>query len=364
MRWYLIISVVTILSFGQISARDPDSVIHDVADCWLSLHNNFGKTSDVWGDYTLDLTLESLLKYDELTGQSDFIMLTQDVMASRNILPSDTISYRSQPFCSINFTLGEVTGNPEWHTGFISESYKMYNEAKRSSEGAVLHNHKGGYYILIDFLQEYGSRMAKTGYLTRDTLLYTECIQQFLIYESLLRHPANGLWSQGRGWCDNPNQLSPGAWSRGHGWLLRGLVTSLQYLPDYYQNQLIPVLKRIAYSLLDAQDENGMWHILLHLPFNESEPDVSGTGMMAYYMSLAIKNGWLEGADFKPSVLKSASRIKHYVNSEGEIFNSCKGPGPLISILEYRDYQPGKNEKHGFQAVIYGMMAEMILSQN
>lgn len=342
-----------------LQSQAPDEIIEKVADHWLELHNNFEDQSDVWGNYTLDLTLEALLFYDAKTENDRYTNLVKQVFKKRDISDHDTISYKTQPFCSINFTLGKLTGNNEWYDGFIAESYKMYNEVARSPEGAIMINHKGNDRILIDYLQEYASRMAKTAHLNNDSLLFSECINQFLLYERLLRNPQTGLWSQGRGWCEDSTELGQGSWSRGHGWLLRGLVSSMEYLPEDYRSQLQPILQRLSYSLLQVQAKSGMYHILLNLPVNKSAPDVSGSGMIAHYLSVAVENGWLDESDFRKSILRTTNEMRKYVTEKGEVLSSSKGPGPLCNYKEYIGYQPEIDEEHGFQGVIYGMMGEM-----
>ncbi|MGC9341625.1 MAG: glycoside hydrolase family 88 protein, partial [Bacteroidales bacterium] len=218
-------------------------------------------------------------------------------------------------------------------------------------------------YILIDYLQEYASRLAKTGYLTGDSTLFEECVSQFLIYEKLLRNPETGLWCQGRGWCEDSTKFSQGAWSRGHGWLMRGIVTSMLYLPEEYRMTLLPLLQRLSVSLVKAQSPGGMFHILLDFPLAQSVPDVSGTGMIAYYLAISVKEGWLAEDNFRPAILKATRSMKNYVTEQGEVLNSSKGPGPLCSPEEYINYQPEIDEKHGFQGMVYGMMGEMVLER-
>lgn len=355
----LVIMGALLYSMPAIQSQTPEKIIEKVTAHWLELHNSFEEPQGVWGNYTLDLTLESLLFYDEKQNGEEYTGIVKEVFKKRGISPGDTISYKTQPFCSINFTLGMTTGNDEWFDGFIAESYRMYNEVARSPEGAIMINHKGNDRILIDYLQEYASRMAKTAYLTENTLLFSECVNQFLIYESLLRDSKTGLWSQGQGWCEDSTELGQGAWSRGHGWLLRGLVTSMEYLPEEYKSQLQPVLQRLSYSLLQVQAKSGIYHILLNLPVNKSAPDVSGTGMIAYYLSVAVNNGWLDENDFRKCILKATDMMKKYVTIKGEVLSSSKGPGPLCDYKEYIGYEPEIDEKHGFQGVIYGMMGEM-----
>lgn len=361
MRICIGIFLLSLIFQSGSNAQSPRLVAGRVADHWLGLHNNFEQTSDVWGNYTLDLTLEALLHLDPYVEETSYESIVTDVFQKRQVAPADTINYRSQPFCSINFMLGEVTGDKSWHRGFVSESYRMLDEAVKSPEGGIMHLHQGEHRVLIDYLQEYASRLAKTGYLTNDTALFRESVNQFLIYEKIVRDDATGLWRQGRGWCSDTTKLSQGAWSRGQGWLLRGMVTSMRYLPQSYQQQLLPTLERLTHALLKVQVEDGMYHILLDLPEDESAPDVSGTGMIAYYMSVAVKHGWLEPGVFRPSILKATEAMKKYIAEDGRILSSSKGPGPLCSQEEYIGYTPEIDEKHGFQGAIYGMIAEMMM---
>lgn len=347
--------------FYALEAQTPEMIIDKVSRHWLELHNNFEDTSDVWGNYTMDLTLEALLFSDYYLKRDSFSNVVTEVIKKRNIEPTDTINYKSQPFCSINFTMGNLLGNKKWFTGYIHETYRMRTNEVKSGEGAVMINHDGKHRILIDYLQEYASRLSKTGYLTNDSTLFIESANQFLIYEELLRNKSTGLWSQGRGWCSDSSLLAEGAWSRGHGWLLRGIVTSMLYMPEKQKSELLPILERVSGSLIKVQAESGMYYILLNLPGGESEPDVSGTGMIAFYMSIAIQNGWLNEKNFKPSVLRATNALKNYVADQGQILSSSKGPGPLCKQDEYRNYKPKIDEKHGFQGVVYGMIAELLM---
>jgi proline iminopeptidase len=336
----------------------PEAIIKKVSEHWLELQNYFENPSDIWGDYTLDLTLEAFLMAGEYLEQDSLIRIVEEVFSKRNITSVDTISYRSQPFCSINFTYGNLTSDPRWHKGFIAESYRWFQEAQKSPEGALLLYHKGRYGLVIEYMQEYASRMARTASLTGDTALYSECISQFRIYEKILREKSSGLWRQGYGYCEDTTQISDGAWSRGHGWLLRGLVTSMFHMPPEWQAKLLPVLQRVNDALRKVQTENGMYHILLNLPPGESEPDVSGTGMISYYQALAVENDWLPASDFSLSILRATEAMKPFVTDKGEVKSSSKGPGPLCRKEEYRNYIPELDEKHGFQGVVYGMLAE------
>ncbi|WP_373494819.1 glycoside hydrolase family 88 protein [Aquiflexum sp.] len=350
-----------LFAFQKSNAQGTEIMVEKVIDHWLSLHNNFSSAKDAHGNYTIDLTLEAMMVYGNSKGTEKYLDLAKQVLALRGISAEDTISYRSQPFGSMNFLIGKYSENNNWFKGYVAESSKMRQEVARSEEGAIMINHQGGHYILIDYLQEYASRMAKTGFITDDPEFYREAVQQYQIYKNIVQNPENGLYSQGRGWLDDKSRLSPGAWSRGHGWLLRGLVTSMMYLPEEYRDELLPILKEVVDSLQKVQSKDGMWYIMLHLPKSESYPDVSGTGMIAYYMSVAVREGWLSGKSYKRSIMKAHGRLKDFITESGQVLSSSKGPGPLYSTEEYIRYRPEIDEKHGFQGMIYGLLARNII---
>ncbi len=359
--------MILILSLLLIAlpCSNPKDIAQQVADQFIQRHNHFASANDAWGNYTLDLTLESMLLFDYYIGTNNFTPVVNKVMNLRNVKPDDTISYRSQPFCSINHTLYLITKNDKYIAPYVYETNKMMAEVGRTVEGAICLTTKKDTNMLIDYLQEYAGRVAKTGSLTGQEKYYDEAVNQFVLYEKILRNPYNGLWSQGRGWLDNNAELSPGAWSRGHGWLLRGLVTTMMYLPDnsHWQRELQPVLQRVTEALLNVQDSVGMWHQLLDYPFEISAPETSGTGMIAYYMTQAMNHEYLDRDLIQQPVLKSVRTIKNYVLQDGSITYTCKGPGPLYSVENYIDYIPEPNDEHGAQAFIYAMLAEILIEQ-
>lgn len=339
--------------------------VNKVASHFMEGYNYFQSEQDVWGNYTLDLTLESLLLFDHYTGGKEYTSKVLKIMEMRGLQPGDTVDYKTQPFCSIDFTLFIVTQNQDYVQPYVHQTNLMMEQVGRTREGAICHSHKGDTNMLIDYLQEYASRVAKTGYLIDNEMYYNEAVHQFKLYERILRDPQTGLWSQGRGWLEEEMELSPGAWSRGHGWLIRGLVTTLMHLPEgsNWQQDLTLVLQRLCDALLEVQDENGMWHQLLDYPFEVSAPETSGTGMIAYYMALAIEHGYIEAARYKGPVLKAINAMKTYVKADGTITYTCKGPGPLYSVEGYVGNIPEPDDHHGPQAFIYAMIGETILQK-
>ncbi len=340
----------------------PHLVIKNVVQHYFELNNNFSTQKDVWGNYTLDLTFEAMLFYDVLTKTDAYKRKVLDIMSLRNYKNTDTINYKSQPFCSINFSLFKATNDSTFIAPYLYETGEKIKKAEYSQEGAIFARHKNTRHILIDYMQEYTSRLARSGNLTNNTSYFTESVKQYEIYRKILRNPNTGLYSLGRGWLPDSMEISPGYWSRGHGWLIRGMVTTLQSLPKNTSHflQLQQYLIELADALLKVQDNSGMWHVLLDLP-NNSYKETSGTGMIAYYLAVAYKNGFISSDKYKKSSLKAANELRSQVNVNGSILNISPGPGPLRSIDNYIKKNGDIDDKHGVQSIIYGMLAEILL---
>lgn len=343
----------------------PDSLVHLVVNTFYESHNNFKNKKDAWGNYTLDLALEAMLAYDQASDSVIFLQRVQQVMQMRGYSPSDTIPYKIQPFGCLTFALYEATGNKAYLSPFIYSTNKKQKEADFSPEGAILLKSKGKKGWLIDYMQEYASRMAKAGSITGDTSYYNEALKQFELYHQTVRHPETGLYTQGKGWLENPDSLSPGAWSRGQGWMLRGMISTYKYLPENssYRQRLSTIIQEFVDTLIQYQNSDGMWHQLVHLPFENSYAETSGTAFIAYYLTLALDLGVIKGEKYYKVAEKAFQALHKQITSEGDILNACKGPGTIYSMDKYYKTKAPVNEKHGIATMIFALAGEKRFKQ-
>ncbi len=318
-----------------------------------------------WPNYKLDLAFEAMLEMDRVTGLNTYSNYVFQRMDLRGWTPGATIKYDSPPFCHLDYKLYQVSENRDYLPNFIAQSDLYWSNMTRTVEGAILHKDGNRYAMLIDRLQDYTSRMAQTGLLTGDTNYYAECAEQFRLYRQILRDPATGLYSQGRGWLTDTNELSSGAWSRGHGWLIRGMVDSLLALPDgsFEFIEVQNYLQELADALLAVQAPDNMWHQLIHLPPEESYPDSTGTGLILYNLALALDEDLLAGAQYRTAAEQAYEALLGYVTSEGLILQACPGPGPLWEMESYVR-TPGRTEdgsSHGPFCVIFAGAGKVLL---
>jgi rhamnogalacturonyl hydrolase YesR len=327
------------------------------------------KCDAVWGNYTLDLALEAMLELYRVGGEESYRDYVFSVVDRRGWKPDTVIRWEGQPFCHLNYKLYEVSDDKGYIPPFVAESARYRKEVRRSSEGLMLHTNKKlkRYRVLIDGMQDYTSRMARTGRLTGETSYFDECVRQYRLYREVLRNRETGLWSTGRGWRDDPAELSPGAWSRGHGWLIRGMVDSLCALPadSAGRKELAGYLKELADALLRVQDEGGMWHQLLHRSFDESYPDTSGTGLISYNLARAVHEGFLPAEPYQSMAVRAFEGLRNYVTDDGIVRQVCPGPGPLVSEADYLN-KPGLTEDghgHGPFAVLFACAGRILLEK-
>lgn len=308
--------------------------------------------------YALDIACEGLLELARLENRPAWRAHVIGVAERRGIVPGATVAYPGQPLACLTYALYENTGDRRWLAGFVQESARWRKEAERTAEGAVLYRSRaqaGMRALLIDAIQEYGARMARAGAVAKDGSFVRECVEQFRVHRALLRNPATGLWSQGRGWIpERPSEISPGAWSRGHGWLLRGLTAALAATPRRSQafEELRRCYRELADALLPLQEPGGMWRTLLHLPAAESPVDASGTGMMATAFSRAWREGLVADARLRDSAVRAFRALPAFVDADGKVLSVSPGPGPLAKEAPYRVQKFPAGDAHGTFAIL------------
>lgn len=366
-KFLWIISLAALLCAQGCDSTDLTSDVSGLPpEQWARLIiERFMNTNRHPADYRTDLTLEAILTLYDYTSDDRLLSYVRECIRKRGVRPAKPVPHHSQPFCCITFELFSRTGEKEFVQPFIDETEKRRKEAVRDKDGAVIHQSTNSRGILIDYLQDHASRMAKAGYLSGDNTFFDECVEQYRIHRRILRDPETGLWSQGRGWLRDPAELSPGAWSRGHGWLIRGMVDSLRYLPpeSRWSQEMRGMLEELATDLLRYQDEDGMWHQLLHLPLHRSFAESSGTALISYNISRAVREGYLEGAEFERAVRKAVAALEKCVTKEGIVLHACAGPGPLRSIDGFGSRLPSPDNPHGAPALIFGAIGGMLVEE-
>lgn len=326
------------------------------------------RVGDLWGSYTLELTLDALLEYHMATGHEGFHDYVFAVLYRRGGRREDVVRSEQRPFGHIGYTVCRCLADARLADAFVQESRKILSGVARSSDGLVQHRPgRRQPKVLVDFMQDYVARMARTGSLTGEVGFFAEAAEQVRLHRELLRDPKTGLWRQGRGWERSDRALiSPGAWARGQGWVLRGLTDALAAIPpDRREHEaLAETLRDLLASLLPLQDAAGFWRCLVDSPSGASAPETSGTALIAAALYRAMVSGWITGDEWRRAADRAFAAVADRVDHSGCVTGACAGPGPLNRRLRARCIGrcSAQDEGHGWFSVLYACTARAAAS--
>lgn len=337
-----------------------------------------------------DLQIQALLELGNVVGESKYLDVVLKIMERRQMPPDYVHSWKLEPFSSLSFNLYQRTCNKAYVVPLIAESRKYRAEALRAFDGIVsayfdgiherykwnedepTHRFPSGdvYFrrdwrpIIIDQVQEYASRMAKTGWLTGDQDLYTEAAEQLVALRTALRDPATGLWGHARGYFGSEKTVASTKWGRGHAWLLRGLVETMTYLPPNspQANRVMPILEELAAALLKHQDKDGFWHQVIDRP--DSYQETSATGLISYYLARAVEQKLLPERPYRAAALNAFEAIaRSKASADGTVYGGSETTPPMPSTVDYMNRKTPPDDAYAAAAVIYSAVGKLLLEQ-
>lgn len=351
MRFYVVIAFC--VCFLNTFSIENEKQLTGIIDRYFQAHNNFLNESDVWGNYTIDLNIEAIINYTLYSGDSCYIPTIDRFFLLRKYSSLNAVSFEKTPFCDAYYSYFLMKSDSGFVKPYIESSYEIKRNAIRSTGGEVYFVKNESKYLLIDFIQNYISRMARAGKLSGDLCFFSEACNQIELYRKSLQYKDSKLFSQGKGWLIDRNELSPSAWLRGQGWMMRAYVNLLTVLPSnsgLFKNTRKSFVDFVN-GLLKLQSDDGMWYNLPLYDDSISYPEVSGSAMISYYLLVACNSGILTESKFSNAAIKTRKEIHKYINPDYSVRNVSPGPGTLFSVNEYKSNAETDNP-HGVQAVI------------
>lgn len=323
---------------------NPGRLIRDPVEVAERVARRLMRRDDFPRLYVYDLALEGLLWLYDVTSESRYLDFVLAVQRKRGLAPEHAYPWRTQLYVCVNYELYLRTGNAAYVRHFVATAEAFRREVPRAGDGAV------GYFfrpekkrIFIDMLQGYATHMARAGRISGDASFREECVSQYRLFRDVLRDPATGWWSQGRGWDQDPEAKAPGAWLRGQGWVLRGMVESLSALPPDYarRGELLELLREFAATIRRDQDARGLWHQVPYRP--ETYQETTGTGLFVHYLSRAVREGLLPAEEYRAAAVRGYDGFQGFVTRDGTVLNGSLGCGPLRALEDYlhRPSSPG-----------------------
>jgi unsaturated rhamnogalacturonyl hydrolase len=157
---------------------------------------------------------------------------------------------------------------------------------------------------------------------------YTEeAIRQLELHIQYLKDTETGLYRHI--WDDAQKRFyDQSLWGRGNGWMLVSLIEVAEHLAEDHpkKHQFVAEIKRLAELLILCQDEEGFWRIFLDQISEISKSETAGTLIIAYGLSKAIRNGWID-LNYAKNVLKSFDAVISCVKEDGFVANAS---GPTL----------------------------------
>lgn len=324
---------------------------------------------DMVGQPAFEMALEVFCEWHLVDPAGGWLEPVDRVWHTRGWQPGDRFAWHRKPFASHEDVLSRARNDERIAQAFIEETRQMLATDRRDEDGLVYlwdYRQPDRRPLLVDYMHGYATRLASAASLGGEAAWFDIAVHQFLGYANVLRDPDTGLWHLARDYGDNPGTLSPGAWSRGHGWLLRGMANTLRWLPPEHPGRppLQALLLQTLETLAPLQDDQGMWHVLLHRPWSDSEPETSGTAFIAHAIARAITDTHLPTDPWTKIAEAAITGVCAQVDEHGTIHNVCSSPGLMWDEDELRYlHQPlPPGDPHGPPTVLYACLGAQLLT--
>ncbi len=163
-------------------------------------------------------------------------------------------------------------------------------------------------------------------------------------YIQKLQQP-NGLFYHGL--------KAPFFWGRGNGWVAAGLAELLTELPENnpHYHSILEGYRKMMKTLVDNQDEDGMWHQLID--HKNSFKETSSTAMFGFAMTVGVKKGLLPEEPYSEASKKAWNALTEYINENGQIRNVCAGTGQSTDVNFYLNRPRITGDLHGQAPVLW-----------
>ncbi len=144
------------------------------------------------------------------------------------------------------------------------------------------------------------------------------------------------------------------AWGRGNGFPALGLALSLSDMPadSKHLPSMAAAYRDHLLSMIDHQDEMGMWHQIVDHP--ESYREFTVTCMTTFAIVRGLRNNWLDRQTFEPFVQRAWESIKCRIGPNGNLVDVCTGTGKQKNRRAYYDRPAilGTDDRGGAMALM------------
>ena len=152
-------------------------------------------------------------------------------------------------------------------------------------------------------------------------------------------------------------------WSRCNGWASWAMTEVLAHLSPTHQDhpKILCHFRKHCASLLRFQHESGLWPNVLDHP--DSALEVSGSAIFVMAMARGVMHGWLDGAVFRPAVIRGWKGLEAQIDADGTVHGICMGTMCTEDVSYYINRPFYDNDTHGLFAVLFaGIEMERLLA--
>lgn len=223
------------------------------------------------------------------------------------------------------FDLLELTGKEKYKKAIFTIMNQIANHP-RTESGNFWHKKiypnqvwLDGLYMVMPFYLAYEKKF-------NNNLKLSDIYTQFSNVEKNMRDDRTGLYyhafdeSRQMFWCDKQTGLSPNFWIRAVGWFVMALTDTLELMDEKFVDEIKhmkSILKNLIDSLINFQDESGMWYQLINRSdLEENYLETSGSSILAYGILKAVRLGYINKKYTKAGKKAFYGTIDKYLSEE------------------------------------------------
>lgn len=264
---------------------------------------------DAQWHYEHGLLVMAIQKVAETTGETRYMKFVSDWIDTFVQVDGNIRTYRMDEFNLDQINAGKLlfgalerTGDDRYRKAIDLLRDQLRKQPRTNSNG-FWHKQIYPHQMWLDGIYMAGPLLAEYALRFDEPSLFDEVAHQIILIEKHTRDEKTGLlyhaWDESRQqrWCDPATGHSLHFWGRAIGWYVMALVDVLDSLPQDHakRQELIAILNRTAYALIQVQDEaTGLWYQILDMPERAGNYlEASASTMFVYAFAKAVRKGYL-----------------------------------------------------------------------
>lgn len=177
-----------------------------------------------------------------------------------------------------------------------------------------------------------------------------DAAKQVLAFADVLFDKKDSLFHHAR--HSNRPEVQYPYWLRANGWGLWATTEVLKGLPKNHLNytKIMALYKALITSLIEHQDESGLWHNIVNKPTTKLE--TSGSAIITLAIARGVNEGWLDKNIYAPIAQKAWAALNKNIEPDGQVKDIIIGSFTNEDYHYYENQPFVKNDSHGMLCVL------------